>query len=72
MHRLRRVRAGCPWQAIYEEPAVPDLFKDDIALNAKTVETPEQFRVKNYEEKPSPTPDEIAENKRKWGLEPDS
>jgi hypothetical protein len=51
---------------------VPDLFKDDIALNAKTVETPEQFRVKKYEEKPSPTPDEIAENKRKWGLEPDS
>src|SRR5215472_11838530 len=21
----------CPWQAIFEEPAVPDVFKDDIA-----------------------------------------
>jgi ferredoxin len=23
----------CPWQAIFEEAAVPDLFKDDVVLN---------------------------------------
>src|SRR5271169_4158619 len=23
----------CPWQAIFEEPAVPEVLKDDIALN---------------------------------------
>jgi len=22
----------CPWEAIFEEPAVPEVFKDDIAL----------------------------------------
>ena len=26
----------CPWQAIFEEPAVPDVFKDDIAPNHET------------------------------------
>lgn len=62
----------CPWQAIYEEPAVPDLFKDDVGLNAGTINAPDGFRVRKYEEKPSPTPDEIAENKHKWGLESDS
>src|SRR5690349_24324346 len=61
----------CPWQAIYEEPAVPDLFESDTALNATTVDIPDQFRVKRFEEKPAPTPEQVAENKRKWGLEPD-
>jgi len=42
------------------------------ADGARTVSAPDRFRVKKYEEKPSPTPDEIAENKHKWGLEPDS
>lgn len=62
----------CPWQAIYEEPAVPELFNSDIALNAKTVEVPDQFQVKQFEEKPAPTPEQVAENKRKWRLDPDS
>jgi ferredoxin len=58
----------CPWQAIYEEPAVPELFQNDVALNRRTVESPEQFQVKTFEENPCPTPEEIEENKRKWGL----
>jgi ferredoxin len=62
----------CPWEAIYEEPAVPELFKSDVALNAMTVEIPDQFRVKQFEEKPAPTPEQVAENKRRWGLDPDS
>jgi ferredoxin len=28
----------CPWQAIFEEPAVPEVFNDDIALNHATVQ----------------------------------
>ncbi|MGH7932429.1 MAG: 4Fe-4S dicluster domain-containing protein [Candidatus Binataceae bacterium] len=62
----------CPWQAIYEEPAVPELFKDDIALNAETVEVPGQFRVKQFVEEPAPTPEQIVDNKRKWGLDASS
>jgi hypothetical protein len=48
------------------------LFKSDVALNAMTVEIPDQFRVKQFEEKPAPTPEQVAENKRRWGLDPDS
>ena len=62
----------CPWQAIYEEPAVPELFKSDIALNAKTIELPDQFQVKQFKEKPAPTPERVVENKRKWGLRTDA
>lgn len=62
----------CPWQAIYEEPAVPELFHSDIALNAQTGEVPTRFRVKEFQEKPTPTPEEVAQNKRKWGLDPAS
>ena len=58
----------CPWQAIYEEPEVPELFRSDVALNAQTVEAADRFRVRKFEKKPEPTPDEVAENKRKWGL----
>ena len=47
------------------------MFNSDIALNATTVEISDQFRVKPFEEKPSPAPEEVAQNKRKWGLDPD-
>ena len=62
----------CPWQAIYEEPAVPELFHSDIALNAQTGEMPTRFRVREFQEKPTPTPEEVAQNKRKWSLDPAS
>jgi hypothetical protein len=29
----------------------------------------DQFWVKQFEEKPAPTLEQVAENKRKWGLE---
>ena len=56
----------CPWQAIFEEPAVPDVFKDDIELNHKTLEL-DQFKVKNFVTTEHPTPEQIAANKVKWG-----
>jgi ferredoxin len=59
----------CPWQAIFEEPAVPEALKDDIALNHAIMERSDEFTVRTFEKKPHPSPDEITENKRKWGLE---
>jgi ferredoxin len=57
----------CPWQAIFEEAAVPSVFNEDIKLNYKMLEAREQFEVSPHEEKPKPTAEEIAANKQKWG-----
>ena len=62
----------CPWQAIFEEPGVPDLLKDDIALNHALLELKDQFKVKAFEQGKHPTADEVAENKKKWGLDPNA
>ena len=62
----------CPWQAIFEEPATPEIFKDDIALNHATLEKPDDFKVKAFVQTEHPTADQIAENKRKWGLDPNA
>jgi ferredoxin len=59
----------CPWEAIFEDEQVPDVFRDDVALNAKIVEFKEQFSVHPKEERPRPTSEQIAANKRKWGYE---
>ena len=59
----------CPWEAIPEDEAVPDAFKDDIALNAKILTAKDLFRVPEHIEKEPPTPEQVAENKRKWGLD---
>ena len=57
----------CPWQTIFEEAAVPDVFKDDTPLNYKIMENMGDFEVCKHEQKPKPTADEIAANKTKWG-----
>lgn len=57
----------CPWQAIFEEAAVPDLFTEDTPLNYKMMEVSGDFAVKKHEQKPKPTAEEIEANKRKWG-----
>jgi ferredoxin len=62
----------CPWQAIYSEPAVPELFKTDVELNRQAAERRDEFRVKTFEHKAQPTAEEVAANKRKWGLNPDT
>ena len=57
----------CPWQAIFEEAAVPSVFADDTKLNYKMLEARDQFEVSPNEEKPKPSAEEIAANKAKWG-----
>jgi len=57
----------CPWVAIFEEAAVPDVFQDDTKLNYRMMEPPNQFEVCKHEQKPKPTAEEIEANKRKWG-----
>ena len=59
----------CPWEAIFEDERVPDVFREDIALNATIVETKDSFLVPEVGEKPKPTPEQVEENKAKWGYE---
>lgn len=55
----------CPWEAIFEEDLVPEVFHDDIELNARIVD---KLRVvpKREEGKGMPTPEEVQANKEKW------
>ena len=57
----------CPWEAIFEDEQVPSVFQDDVALNARMLEAKDQFAVPEVGEKPKPTPEQIEENKAKWG-----
>jgi hypothetical protein len=36
------------------------------------VDIMDQFKVRAFEQKEHPTPEQIAENKKKWGLDPNS
>ena len=57
----------CPWEAIFEDEQVPDVFQDDVALNAKVLDDKDAFVVPEVVEKPKPSTDEIEANKQKWG-----
>ncbi len=57
----------CPWEAIFQDEDVPEVLIDATELNAKIVDHKGEFQVPEQVEKPPPTPDEIEENKRKWG-----
>ncbi len=57
----------CPWEAIYEDASVPDVFKADTALNAELGKTG-SYQVPSRVEKDPPTPEQVASNKQKWGL----
>ena len=59
----------CPWEAIFEDEQVPEIFRDDIALNAKICETRDEFEAPERPDRPTPTPEEVAENKSRWGYE---
>jgi len=63
----------CPWQAIFEEPAVPEIFQDDIPLNHATTDPDRnsQFTVALFQKKEHPTAEQVAANKRKWGMDAD-
>src|SRR5512139_2027445 len=58
----------CPWEAIYEDVSVPEVFSADTALNAAIQTKMDSFEVPTHEDKPSPTPEQVAANKKKWGL----
>src|SRR5262249_23221030 len=57
----------CPFEAIFEDEQVPEVFQVDIDLNAKIVDLKSQFAVPEVVEKPKPTPEQVEENKKKWG-----
>jgi len=58
----------CPWQAIFEEVAVPTPFADDTKLNYKMMDSADDFARMKAVKKDKPTADEIEANKKKWGL----
>jgi len=58
----------CPWEAIYEDASVPAVFEEDTALNAKMMECQDDFEVPVNEGHEQPSPEEVAENKTKWGF----
>ena len=57
----------CPWEAIFEDEQVPDVFQDDVAMNAKMVDFKDQFEVPEKEDKPAPSTEDVEANKKKWG-----
>lgn len=58
---------ACPWEAIFPEDEIPDVFEDDVALNAKVEDLEGDFEVAEEVEDEHPTPDQVEANKRKWG-----
>jgi hypothetical protein len=51
---------------------VPEVLKDDIALNHAILEIKDQFKVMPFKKVDHPTPEQVAENKKKWGVDPNS
>ena len=58
----------CPWEAIFEDERVPDVFQTDVALNAAIKDAKEEFQVPETTEKAKPTPEQVKANKEKWGF----
>lgn len=64
----------CPWQAIFEDREVPDMFVGDQALNAQTLEQPKLFSVARphrdaegrLQPKPRPSTEQVRANRRRW------
>jgi ferredoxin len=57
----------CPWEAIFEDERVPDVFQPDVALNALIKDSKDDFQVPEVSEKTKPTPEQVKANKEKWG-----
>ena len=58
----------CPWEAIFEDERVPNVFEPDVAKNAEIVGAKGDFDVPDVAEKEKPTPEQVAANKEKWGF----
>ncbi len=59
----------CPWEAIFEDEQVPEVFQEDIALNARVSEVRDDFEVPEKADSDSPTPDQVQANKEQWGYD---
>jgi len=59
----------CPWEAIFEDEQVPDVFQADTVLNAKIVDRRDEFEVPEKPDGEVPTPEQIKANKEKWGYD---
>ena len=57
----------CPWEAIFENEEVPDVFKDDIELNAKIMDQP-RIVPERPADMTTPTSEEVQANKEKKGF----
>src|SRR5678809_1428580 len=55
---------ACPWEAIFEEEAVPEVFSEDTKLNYKIMEHTGEFEVSPDEEMSRPSPEQIEANKK--------
>jgi len=59
----------CPWEAIFEEEAVPQEVAEDIALNYRVEEHRDEFRTPpGSGDGTVPAPEEVVANKVKWGV----
>ncbi len=56
----------CPWEAIFAEDLLPEIFMEDIEVNARIVDKPRLIPVREPD-KPLPTTEEVTANKDKWG-----
>ena len=57
----------CPWEAIFEDASVPEVFAADTKHNALMVSEMDNFEVPAREDHEQPSPDKVAANKVKWG-----
>jgi ferredoxin len=59
----------CPWGAIFEDNAVPDIFKEDVEINAKVFQDhpAKEFTTIPIPILEHPSPAQIEENNKKWG-----
>ena len=58
---------ACPWEAIFQDEAVPAVFADDTELNVRCDDERDSFAVAEEKDNDKPTPEQITANKEKWG-----
>ena len=58
----------CPWEAIYPEEDVPEVFESDIPLNEACDTDRDAFELAEVNEHEPPSAEEVAEQKAKYGL----
>ncbi len=61
---------ACPWEAIFQDEAVPEVFKEDTEVNAQIFKDhpAEDFSTEPPPLLQHPTKEQVEENKKKWGF----